>query len=384
MMKPEPSERASGCWRGLGWPGCWRGMKRRKNSSTSSSSMPGTCGTAPLRRTACVVLMLTTALPWSSTRRVKSGSSRTCAVATAQKAASHRVATALTTFILISPKPLLRSAIFDCIGDALHARGWRLAHHGHHVIGDFAGIDMDCAHACKPRAHWIAAAFERFDEYRDRGQAVGIHHLAGGTRLADAALELDHLVEAGQLAREAPAGETRRRGGRVLDAPFARGVPGAHHVARHPAEGELREAELLDLFAGCVERHRAQQHAGVDVGVKLVAVAQVVARAEHHRLAVVAGDAPGLAQADVVVPGERGDPLGQQRGKATLAAFDALFHLHQAAAGQVAAHGIAGAHDLARHAVHDLELFDVAAGVDQARDARSLAAAGVLVDEGAP
>ena len=107
MMKPEPSERASG-WRGP-WPGpgCWRGMKRRKNSSTSSSSIPGTWGVAPLRRTAWVVLMLTTALPWSSTRRVKSGSSRTaCANALAQKTASQRLTHALTTFILYLPKPV--------------------------------------------------------------------------------------------------------------------------------------------------------------------------------------------------------------------------------------------------------------------------------------
>jgi len=38
--------------------------------------MPGTCGSAALRRTACVVLMFTTAFPWSSTTLVKSGKSR--------------------------------------------------------------------------------------------------------------------------------------------------------------------------------------------------------------------------------------------------------------------------------------------------------------------
>jgi hypothetical protein len=73
-------------------------MKRRKNSSTSSSSMPGTCGTAPCaRRTACVVLMLTTALPCSSTSRVKSGSSRACASTVALNAASHSAASPLTS-----------------------------------------------------------------------------------------------------------------------------------------------------------------------------------------------------------------------------------------------------------------------------------------------
>src|SRR2546425_3282074 len=72
-MNPEPSERLSerGPGPGPGTPGCWRGIKRRKNSWISSSSMPGICGSALVRRTACVVLMLTTALPCSSTRRVK-------------------------------------------------------------------------------------------------------------------------------------------------------------------------------------------------------------------------------------------------------------------------------------------------------------------------
>src|ERR687896_1189215 len=176
MMKPEPSERASG--RGLG-PGCWRGMKRRKNSSISSSSRPGPWGTAPPpRRTACVVLMLTTALPCSSTRRVKSGSSRTaCAIAEAQKAASHRVTKAFTTFIFVSRK-LLRPAILYRVGDALHARRRGLADHRHHVIGDLARIDMDGPHAGEAGAHRIAPAFERFDENRDRRQAVRVHHLA--------------------------------------------------------------------------------------------------------------------------------------------------------------------------------------------------------------
>ena len=101
MMKPEPSERLSGRGpRSCGpWPGGCRGMKRRKNSSTSSSSIPGTCGTAAERRTACVVLMLTTALPCSSTSRVKSGS---CACTASDNAASHSAATAFIVFIPVS------------------------------------------------------------------------------------------------------------------------------------------------------------------------------------------------------------------------------------------------------------------------------------------
>src|SRR2546430_12625430 len=164
MMKPEPSERLSERGEGPG-PGCpgpgWRGMKRRKNSRTSSSSIPGTCGSAPVRRTACVVLMLTTALPWSSTRRVKSGRSR-CAWACAamQKAASHRAATALIV-LMQSLLEFLRPSVFDGIGDALHARRRCFAHDGHHVIGDLAGINMDRAQAREDGTRRLAARLPR-------------------------------------------------------------------------------------------------------------------------------------------------------------------------------------------------------------------------------
>src|SRR5574339_387988 len=221
-MNPEPSERDSergpGPWPG---PGCWRGMKRRKNSSTSSSSMPGTCGTAPLRRTAWVVLMLTTALPCSSTSRVKSGSSRTaCAAAMEEKTTSQAAVSVFTAFIFcLSPGARSGLAILDRVGDALHAHRRRLAYHGHHVVGNLARIDVDGAHARKPGARRLALRFQRLDEHRDRRHAVGIHHLAGRARLAEPALQLDDLLEAGQLLRQPPAGELRRRGGRVLDAP---------------------------------------------------------------------------------------------------------------------------------------------------------------------
>src|SRR5437773_10894418 len=170
MMKPEPSERLSERGEGPG-PGCpgpgWRGMKRRKNSRTSSSSIPGTCGSAPVRRTACVVLMLTTALPWSSTRRVKSGRSRcACACAARQKAASHRAARALIVRMQ-SLLVFLRPPIFDGIGNALHARRGCFAHDGHHMVRDFAGIDVDGAEAREAGACRVAARLQRLDEYRD-------------------------------------------------------------------------------------------------------------------------------------------------------------------------------------------------------------------------
>src|SRR5438552_90886 len=214
MMKPEPSERLSERGAGPGpGPGCpgpgWRGMKRRKNSSTSSSSIPGTCGSAPVRRTACVVLMFTTALPCSSTRRVKSGRSR-CAWAARQKAASHSVASALMVLIY-SLLEFLRPPIFDGICDALHARRGRLAHDGHHMVRHLACIDVDRAEARKAGARRLAARLQRFDEHRDGGEAIGIDHLADRVRFAHAARELNHLVEAGQLGREAPAGEPRDR-----------------------------------------------------------------------------------------------------------------------------------------------------------------------------
>src|SRR5438874_1510456 len=220
-MNPEPSERLSerGPGPGPGTPGCWRGMKRRKNSWISSSSMPGICGSALVRRTACVVLMLTTALPCSSTRRVKSGSTCVCA----------------STVI--------------------------------------------------------------------------------------------------QLAAELPAGEARRRGSAVLDAPAAGGLPRLHHVAAHRADGELREHELLDRVAARIERDGLQQHAAVHVGVELVAVAQIVLRREHHRLAVEAGDAVVLAEADVIVARERAHALGQQRREIALGG--AAIDLDHPALGQV-------------------------------------------------
>src|SRR2546425_5267311 len=181
MMKPEPSERLSergagpGPGPGCPGPGC-RGMKRRKNSRTSSSSIPGTCGSAPVRRTACVVLMFTTALPWSSTRRVKSGKSR-CAWAATQNTASHRAARALIVLILSLLEflgPQLWPAVLDSIGDALHARRGCFAHDGHHMIGDLAGIDMDRAEAREPGARRLAARLQRLGGPRDRGQGVGL------------------------------------------------------------------------------------------------------------------------------------------------------------------------------------------------------------------
>src|SRR6266850_2715798 len=199
MMKPEPSERLSERGAGAGpgpGPGCpgpgWRGMKRRKNSRTSSSSMPGTCGRAPVRRTACVVLILTTALPWSSTRRVKSGRSRVtsrvtslcaCAWAARQKAASHRATRALIVLIYCLLE-FLGTTVFDCIGDALHARRGCFSHDGDHVIGDLAGINMDRAQAREPGARRLAARLQRLDEHRDCGEAVGVHHLPDGLRFA--------------------------------------------------------------------------------------------------------------------------------------------------------------------------------------------------------
>src|SRR3954451_19315821 len=175
MTKPEPSERLSA--RGAGpcpCPGCpgpgWRGMKRRKNSSTSSSSMPGTCGSAVGRRTACVVLMLTTALPCSSTRRVKSGS---CAWAASEKAASHSAAMALRVVMFLSW--FLGTPILHRIGDSLHACGRCFPHDGHHMVRDLAGIDMDRAQAGKPGALRLAVRRERLDEHRYGGEAVGKH-----------------------------------------------------------------------------------------------------------------------------------------------------------------------------------------------------------------
>src|SRR6266446_10688994 len=257
-MNPEPSERLSergpGTCPGPGTPGCWRGMKRRKNSWISSSSMPGICGSAAVRRTACVVLILTTVLPCSSTRRVKSGSTCVCARTVIQDAASHSVTSPLRTRIVAPCLSLVRTTKFDRVSDALHAHRWRLPNHGHHVIRDLASIDVDRAHAREPGAHRIASARERLDEHRHRRETVRIHQLPDRPRLAEPALELAHLVKAGKLAAELPAGAARRRRSAVLDAPAAGVLPGPHHVAAHRADGELREHELLDRVAARIER----------------------------------------------------------------------------------------------------------------------------------
>src|SRR3954470_24990458 len=151
-------------------------MKRRKNSWISSSSMPGTCGSA-LRRTACVVLMFTTAFPCSSTRRVKSGRTWVWASATAQNAVSQRPATALTTRIasLLKLCSLLRAAVFHRIRDALHARRGRLAHHGDPVLRHLASIDVHRAHAGEAGAG--AAPVERLEEHGNGRETVRVRPL---------------------------------------------------------------------------------------------------------------------------------------------------------------------------------------------------------------
>src|SRR4051812_42965468 len=238
-MNPEPSERLSGRPgpRSGPCPGGWRGTKRRKNSITSSSSIPGTCGKA-LRRAAWVVLMLTTELPCSSTNRVKSGSSRAWAKTLRQKAASQRPARDLTARIGESPiswlrcvPALLRTAELDGIGNALHARRRRFPDHGNHVLRHFLGIDMDGAHARQPRPHRVAAPFQRLDEHGHRRQAVRVNDLADRACLAQAALELGDFAEARQFARQPPPAQAGRDCLGVLHPPALRGVPRLYLVA---------------------------------------------------------------------------------------------------------------------------------------------------------
>src|SRR3954470_14418234 len=252
-------------------------MKRRKNSWISSSSMPGTCGSV-LRRTACVVLMFTTAFPCSSTRRVKSGRTWVWARATAQNAASQRPATALTTRIasLLKMCSLLRTVVFDRIGDALHARGGRLAHYGDHVVCHLASIDVDRSHARESGSG--AAPVEGLDEHGNGRETVRVHHLAHRLGFAHATLELHDLLEARQLGAQAPASQARGRRRGILDAPGAgASVTRAHHLARHVDQRELREHKLLHVPAG-IEGHGLEQHPGRLVRVQTVAVAEVVLR----------------------------------------------------------------------------------------------------------
>src|ERR1051326_7762913 len=276
---------------------------------------------------------------------------------------------------LYSPPFLLRrTAKLYRVGDSLHADGRGLPDHRDHVVCDFARIDVDGPHASKARRS-VAPALQGLDEYRHRGEPVGEHHLPGGAGLAEAALELDDLVEPRQLGGEPPAGGAGRGGPGILDAPVLPFVAGAHHVAGDVAGGELREHQRLDAMSGGVDGVGAHEHAAPDLRVEAVAVAQIVLGLQHDALALESGDALRLPEADVVVPRQRGNLLREQSREV---AVDAPVDLDHAAVGQVEAHPVPGAHDLARHAVRDLELLDVAARV--AGDAGSLGAPVFLVD----
>src|SRR5512135_2194949 len=152
MMKPEPRERVSE--RGPGSTGGRRGMKRRKNSRSSSSSTPGICGSA-LRWTACLVLMFTTAGPWCSTSCVKSGSSRACAPTWPPATSNNSATTPFTPLMQYLPsptgwigrrlycaEPLVRLAVVYGVRDALDTGGGCLTNHCYEVVGHLASIDI--------------------------------------------------------------------------------------------------------------------------------------------------------------------------------------------------------------------------------------------------
>src|SRR5216683_1929919 len=102
--------------------------------------------------------------------------------ATARPALSE-LALLLLPFHCCSCLSLVRTTKFDSVSDALHAHGRRLPDHRHHVIRDFARIDVDRAHAREPGAHRIAPALERLDEDRHRRKTVRIHQLPDRPRL---------------------------------------------------------------------------------------------------------------------------------------------------------------------------------------------------------
>ena len=166
----------------------------------------------------------------------------------------------------------------------------RFAHHGDHVIGHLA-YRYGSRPCCEPSAHRVAAPFERLDEHRNRGQAVGIHHLAAErARIAQAPLQLDHLLEAGQLGGKAPAGELRRRG--------ARRPRRANRAAKRAfTMSRVTRPMVSSVKVNCstgspaASTVTARSSMPLRVGVKAVAVAQIVARPKDDRLAFVARDA---------------------------------------------------------------------------------------------
>src|SRR6185436_5230032 len=202
--------------------------------------------------TACVVLMFTTAAPWSSTSLTKSGNSRPCARAAPLKTkASASSASRFLTHFMCDPLLLGRLPELNRGGDALHADRGRLADDRHDVVRHFARIDLERAEAGWPGPHGFGPPGHRFDEHRYRRQAVRIHHLTDRPRLAQPARDLDDLAETRQLRAQRPAA-ARQVGGRhggILDAPVLRLVPRLHALARHAADGKLGEGKLVHSLA---------------------------------------------------------------------------------------------------------------------------------------
>jgi hypothetical protein len=237
---------------------------------------------------------------------------------------------------------------------------------------------------CPDRGRWIGDLRAGLDEDRDRGEAVGEHHLH---RVAAVHAALDFLGPAEAVrCRHDPAvpGEIDRAVVTAHDGPAVGDPRGAQCGSVDAlADAHIAERDLLDHFPALVQRLRPQQQSGCAVEPQPVRIAQVVARRERQRLRLETGHALHRAELRLVTLQDLvGRGVGQRReGFLDSALLDQdLLRFGDQALNLVVAVG-ALAQVLARLAVEGLDALERLRSVEQVRDARRRHVAARLVDD---
>ncbi len=165
----------------------------------------------------------------------------------------------------------------------------------------------DDAHGALLRNAVGAAARDRLNEDRDRGQAVGIDDLgqfmlAGRDRAAGARVRIGHhaqqfidFLEAGRHIVDRPAGQTglQRRG--IFHVPACRiWETGVNGIFVHAAYHDLGETDLLQHLARAIEGLCAQQQTADTLAAQAITIAQGILGFEQDGLAIVAAISPLL------------------------------------------------------------------------------------------